>query len=52
MLTDFSEVHLEKAHLPIVVTDLGMLMDRSEVQSLKALPPILVTESGMLTVFS
>jgi hypothetical protein len=43
---DVSEEHLAKAHLPIVVTELGSVMDVSEEHLAKALSPIVVSESG------
>lgn len=44
---DCSEVHSPKALLPIVVTELGIMMDFKEVHSRKAKFPIVVTEFGM-----
>ena len=38
----------EKAELPIIFTEFGMVTDAKPVQPEKALSPILVTEFGMV----
>ena len=46
-MIDVKELQPEKAALPMLVTELGILMEVKELQSEKAYPPMLVTELGM-----
>ena len=48
-MTEVRPVQSEKAQLPILVTELGMVTEVRPVQPLKASQPILVTELGMAT---
>ena len=47
-----SEVQPENAFLPMLVTELGIVMLVSEVQPKNAFLPMVVTESGIVTLIS
>ena len=50
MVIEVREEHMEKAHLPILVTESGIVIDVRAEQLEKAPSPILVTEEG-ITLF-
>ena len=49
MVTEVREEQLAKAHSPIVVTLLGIVIEVREEQPMKALSSIVVTLLGMIT---